>query len=152
MLNSSIHVWLFATLWTVSLCRRDSSVTNTAMRCHVLLQGIFSTQRLDVRLHWPSDSLPLVPSGKLYIVSEFPTIFSLKKEIELLLWWKKKKNIIILMHIYLNKTYVRLWSHFSLNYDVVLWCHQQFSKHSDYITNVKLSNTYDKEHFQCPEN
>ena len=89
------------------LCPWDSPVMNTAMRHHVLLQGIFSTQKLGLRLHWPSISL--VPSGKLYIVSEFPTIFSLKKETELLLWWKKKRKktlFIILIHIYLNKTLV----------------------------------------------
>ena len=90
------------------------------MRCHVLLQGIFSTQRLNSRLHWQSNYLPLVLSGKSYIVCEFPTISSLKKERELLLKGKneeKKTLFIILMHVYLNKTLVYKASLMMLCYD-----------------------------------
>ena len=123
---------------------------NTGMRCHVLLQGIFSTQRLKSRLHWQSNYLLLVLSGKPYIVSEFPTIFSLKKETELLLKGKnEKKNtlFIILTHIYLNKTLVYKASLMMLCYDAT-----KSSQTFSYVINVKLSNTYAKEHFQCPQN
>ena len=123
---------------------------NTGMRCHVVLQGIFSPQRLNSRLHWQSNYLPLVLSGKPYIVSEFPTIFSLKKETELLLKGKnekKKKTLfIILTHVYLNKTLVYKAS-LMMCYDAT-----KSSQTFSYVINVKLSNTYAKEHFQCPQN
>ena len=40
-------VWLFETLWTVAprlFCPWDSRGKNTEVGCHVLLQGIFTTQ------------------------------------------------------------------------------------------------------------
>ena len=41
---------------------------NTGMDCHVLLQGIFPTQELNLcllsLLHWQAGSLPLVPPEK----------------------------------------------------------------------------------------
>ena len=50
-----------------SSVHRDSPV-NTGVGCHALLQGIFSTQGLNLRLlcllHWQQGSLPLKPPGK----------------------------------------------------------------------------------------
>ena len=46
-------VQLFATLWTVPsrlLCLWDSPDKNTGVGCHALLQGIFPTQELNLRL------------------------------------------------------------------------------------------------------
>ena len=44
---------------------------NTGVGFHFLLQGIFPTQVLNLHLlhllHWPADSLPLVPSGKTFL-------------------------------------------------------------------------------------
>ena len=41
---------------------------NTGVGCHFLLQGIFPTQELNLRvlclLHWQADSLPPAPRGK----------------------------------------------------------------------------------------
>ena len=46
----------------------DSSGQNTGVDCHTLLQGIFLTQGLNLRLpcllHWQAGSLPLAPPGK----------------------------------------------------------------------------------------
>ena len=46
---------------------------NTGVGCHLLLQGIFSTQgsnpRLLCLLHWQGDSLPLAPPGKPFCCS-----------------------------------------------------------------------------------
>ena len=45
------------------LCPWDSPGKNTGMGCHVLLQGIFPTQRSNLHLlyllHWQAGSLPL---------------------------------------------------------------------------------------------
>ena len=39
------------------------------MGCHTLLQGIFLTQGLNLRLlHWQMGYLPLVPAGSLTLV------------------------------------------------------------------------------------
>ena len=56
-------------LWLISLlCPWDSPGKNTGVSCHFLLQGLFLTQGLNPSLlcllHWPADSLPLVPPGK----------------------------------------------------------------------------------------
>ena len=66
-------ICLFVTLWTVAHQALLSKVylgKNTAVGCHVLLQGIFSTQGSNLcllcLLHWHVDSLPLVPPGKLH--------------------------------------------------------------------------------------
>ena len=64
MLSHFTHVWLFATLWTVAgqapLCPWDSPGKNTEVDCHVLLQGIFPTQGLNLHLqclmHWQAGS------------------------------------------------------------------------------------------------
>ena len=49
-------------------------------RCHALLQGIFSTQGLNLcllcLLHWQLDSLPLVPPGKPLVSSYITFLFS----------------------------------------------------------------------------
>ena len=46
----------------------DSQGKNTGLGCHVLLQGIFLTQELNLHLlrflHWQVGSLSLVPHGK----------------------------------------------------------------------------------------
>ena len=53
------HAWLFATLWTVAcqaplavrlLCPWDFSGRNTGVGCHFLIQGIFTTQALNLYL------------------------------------------------------------------------------------------------------
>ena len=62
-------VQLFVTLWTVA-CQAPLSMgfSNTAVGCRFLLQGIFPTQGLNLRLlhllHWHAGSLPLAPAGK----------------------------------------------------------------------------------------
>ena len=62
-------VGLFATLWPTSLLYPwDSPGKNTGVGCHVLLQGISPTQRLNPSLlhplHWQAGSFPLSPLGK----------------------------------------------------------------------------------------
>ena len=59
-------VWLFATPWTVVtglLCPWNFPGKNTAVCCHILLQGIFPTQGSNPCLlhlwHWQLDSLQL---------------------------------------------------------------------------------------------
>ena len=68
--QSLSRVRLFETLWTVALqapCPWDFPGKNTGVSCHVLLQGIFQTQGLNLRLlcflHWQADSLPLTHLG-----------------------------------------------------------------------------------------
>ena len=70
------HVRLFVTLWTIQparlLCPWDSPGKNIGMGCHALLQGIFSTQGLNLcflhLLHWQMHSLLLAPPAlSLYI-------------------------------------------------------------------------------------
>ena len=50
------------------LCPWSSPGKNTVVGCHFLLQGIFPTQGLNLRLlgllHWRVGSLPLAPPGK----------------------------------------------------------------------------------------
>ena len=50
------------------LCPWDSPGKNSGVGCHFLLQGIFPTQELNLRLlyllHWQAGSLPLASSGK----------------------------------------------------------------------------------------
>ena len=50
------------------LCPWESPGKNTGGRSHALLQGIFPTQRSNLRLsrllRWQVASLPLVPAGK----------------------------------------------------------------------------------------
>ena len=65
------RVWLFATLWAVSImlfCPWNPPGKNTGMGCRALLHGIFLTQGLNLgilcRLHWQVGSLPLAPLGK----------------------------------------------------------------------------------------
>ena len=59
-------------MWpTRLLCPRDSPGTNTGVGSHVLLQGIFPTQRVNLcLLHWQEDCLPLShlgsPRGIMY--------------------------------------------------------------------------------------
>ena len=51
--SHSVHVWLFATQWTVA-CQAPLSMDfpgrNTGVGCHFLLQGIFLTQGLNLGL------------------------------------------------------------------------------------------------------
>ena len=71
MLSHFSHVWLCASVVPDSLflCPRDSLGKNTGVDCHALLQGIFPTQGLNLRLlcllHWQAGSLPLALPGKL---------------------------------------------------------------------------------------
>ena len=67
------HIGLFATPWTVAclLCPWDSPGKYTGVGCHALLQGIFSTQRLNLYLlhllHLQADFLfflTIEPPGK----------------------------------------------------------------------------------------
>ena len=65
------HVQLFVTLWTVTRqapVSMDSPGKNTGVGYRALLQGIFPTQGLDLRvlcvLHWQADSLALAAPGK----------------------------------------------------------------------------------------
>ena len=50
------------------ICPWDYPGKNTAVGCRFLLQGIFPTQGLNLRLlhllHWHAGSLPLAPAGK----------------------------------------------------------------------------------------
>ena len=68
VIQSLSCIQLFATPWTVPaglLCPWGSPGKNTGVGCHVLLQGIFPTQRSNPRLlHWQVDSLPSEPPGK----------------------------------------------------------------------------------------
>ena len=52
-------------LWPARLfCPWDFPGKNTGVGCHFLLQGIFPTQGLNLRLlHWQADSLPLSHQG-----------------------------------------------------------------------------------------
>ena len=59
LLSQLSHVRLFAILWTTAhrlLCPWTSPGKNTGVGCHALLQGIFPTQGLNLRLlhlcHW----------------------------------------------------------------------------------------------------
>ena len=74
VLSSFSHVQLFAAysptygLYPARLlCPWDSPGKSTGMGCHVLLRGIFPTQRSNPHLwhllHWQACSLPLVPLG-----------------------------------------------------------------------------------------
>ena len=69
--QSLSRVWLFATLWTVTLqvpLSMGFSRKNTNVGCHFLLQGICPTQGWSLLLlcllHWQAGSLPLAPPGK----------------------------------------------------------------------------------------
>ena len=71
------------TLWTVAHQAPLSmgfSRQEYWSRCHALLQGIFSTQGLNLcllcLLHWQLDSLPLVPPGKPLVSSYITFLFS----------------------------------------------------------------------------
>ena len=73
MLSWFSHMWLLATLWTGyspsgSSVHVDSPGNGTGVGCPTLLQGLFPTQRSNLRLlcplHWQVCSLPLVPPGK----------------------------------------------------------------------------------------
>ena len=64
------------------LCPWDFPGKNTGAGCHSLLQGILPTQGSNLcllcLLHWQTDSLPLAPPGKPYILIYVYTLF-LKK-------------------------------------------------------------------------
>ena len=69
--SHSNHIWLFATLWTVTarlLSPQHFPVKNTGGGCHALLEGLFLTQGLNPHLlhllYWQAGSLPLVPPEK----------------------------------------------------------------------------------------
>ena len=71
MLSWFCHVWLFATLWTAAFQAPLSmgfSRQEFWSGCHVLLQGIFPTQGLNLcllcLLHWQMGSLLLAPPRK----------------------------------------------------------------------------------------
>ena len=88
-LHTSLHRWLILSFgcsvasdsWqlhglqhTKLICPWDFTVENTGVGCHFFIQGIFPTQGsnpcLLCLLNWQVDSLPLAPSGKLYIFYE----------------------------------------------------------------------------------
>ena len=63
-----------------SSVRRGAPDKNTGVDCHALLQGIFLTQRSNLRLlqllHWQVlSSLPLVPPGKLDCLYRSPIFY-----------------------------------------------------------------------------
>ena len=71
VLSHFIRVLLFATSCPTLyglLCPWDFPGKNTGVNCHFLLQGIFLTQGLNLRLlgllHWQASSLPPAPPGK----------------------------------------------------------------------------------------
>ena len=61
---------------TSLVCPWDCLGKNTGMGCNALFQGIFLTQRWNLRLlhllHWQAGSLQLVPSGKPITSSPLP--------------------------------------------------------------------------------
>ena len=63
------------------LCPWDSPGKNTGEGCHVLLQEIFLTQKLNPHLlcllHWQVDSLSLAPPGKPTSTIELSSYFIL---------------------------------------------------------------------------
>ena len=65
---ASNSLWLHRLQPACIPCPWDFSGKNTEVGCHFLLQGIFTTQGLNLRLlhllYWQADSLPLVPPGK----------------------------------------------------------------------------------------
>ena len=76
-MKSLSRVRLFVTLWTAAhwlLCPWDFPGKNTGVGFHVLLQGIFPTQRLHpclfCLLHWQAGSLPLAPLPSNYTPRE----------------------------------------------------------------------------------
>ena len=77
VLSHLSHVWLFVTPWTVA--HQDFPGKNTRVGCHVLLQGIFLTQGLNLSLlsllHWQADSLPLAPSILFWLFLRFIYLF-----------------------------------------------------------------------------
>ena len=64
-----------ATPWTVAcqvLCPWSSPGKNTGVGYHFLLQEIFLTQGLNLRLlHWQVDSLPTEPQGSPHMSTSF---------------------------------------------------------------------------------
>ena len=71
MLSPFSLVQFFLSLWTEParlLCPRDSPGKNPEVGCPALLQGIFSTQGLNLSLlgllYWQAGSLPLATPGK----------------------------------------------------------------------------------------
>ena len=74
MLSSSVvsdSLWPSGLQPSRLLCPWGSSGKNTGVGCHALLQGIFLTQGLNLRLfrllHWQAGSLSLVPLGEPFI-------------------------------------------------------------------------------------
>ena len=67
VLSCFSRVQLCVTLWTVA-CQAPLQARILEWGCHALLQGIFLTQGLNLRLlhllHWQAFSLPLAPLGK----------------------------------------------------------------------------------------
>ena len=61
------------------LCPQDSAGKITGVGCHALLQGIFRTQRLNLRLlhllYWLAGSLSLTPPGKPWIPYQESSLF-----------------------------------------------------------------------------
>ena len=83
------------------LCPWNFSGKNTGVCCHILLQGIFPTQGLNLRLlHWQADSLPLShqgsPSKSTDIKCEKIDLGTLKYQRNFLLIvkkeWKEREN------------------------------------------------------------
>ena len=56
------------------LCPWDSPGKNAGVGCHLLLQGIFPVEGLNLRLwhhlHWQADSLPMSHQGSLDVLSK----------------------------------------------------------------------------------
>ena len=80
------------------LCPWDFSGKNTGVGCHLLLQGIDTTQGSDPGLlHWQADSLPLAPPGK----APGP---GLKEEVSAVKTLISMKNVSLLIHFLFKQT------------------------------------------------
>ena len=137
--TKSLQSWLlFATVWTIA-CQGPLSMGFSRQEnwgvYHALLQGIFLTQGLDLRLfhllHRQVGSLPLALPGKLYS----HTFYHLEK------WW-----------VYSRKSHKEIRSDQSLS--LVRLCNRE-TRHSDYKLSRRNSwfsevQTTNRVTFNCP--
>ena len=84
-LDALSRVQLFAASWTAAHQAPlwDPPGKSTGACCHALLQGIFPTQELNVRLlNWQADSLPTVPPD-LFMKAKpsFLSVMTLRREV-----------------------------------------------------------------------
>ena len=102
---------VFVTPWTVTHqapLSMESPGKNTGVNCHFLLQGIFPTQGLNLRLlHWQVDSVTTDPLGKPPLHSNFNLIqksWSRNCFIRSIIWLTFAKSYI---QFYLKKSSLR---------------------------------------------